>query len=165
VLWRARTVRLEVGMICETRQQTAANATAFCVLRRIRCCPVRARQLHETRLLVPFVVLALGSAQAAELSDARIRELLIQQSIANYPGNCPCPYNVDRAGRRCGARSAYSKAACLVLERVVGGALDRTNGVHLRSGQTRRASPRHSIAALKACCSCDKTGTRLLRPA
>lgn len=64
-----------------------------------------------TRLLVPFVVLALGSAQAADLSDARIRELLIQQSIANYPGNCPCPHNDDRAGRRCGARSAYSKAA------------------------------------------------------
>jgi hypothetical protein len=61
------------------------------------------------RLLVPFIVLALGSAQAAGLSDARIRELLIQQSIANYPGNCPCPYNIDRAGRRCGARSAYSK--------------------------------------------------------
>lgn len=48
-----------------------------------------------TRLLVPFVVLALGSAQAADLSDARIRELLILQSIANYPGNCPCPHNVD----------------------------------------------------------------------
>jgi len=42
-------------------------------------------------------------------SDAAIRKALIEQSIAAYPGNCPCPYNLDRAGRRCGARSAYSK--------------------------------------------------------
>ena len=46
---------------------------------------------------------------AAELSNSEIRQLLIQQSIASYPGNCPCPYNLDRAGRRCGARSAYTK--------------------------------------------------------
>ena len=45
----------------------------------------------------------------ADLSDSRIRELLIRQSIAAYPGNCPCPYSVNRAGRRCGASSAYSK--------------------------------------------------------
>jgi hypothetical protein len=49
------------------------------------------------------------STRGAELSDANIRNLLIRQSIAAYPGNCPCPYNLDRAGRRCGARSAYSK--------------------------------------------------------
>lgn len=46
---------------------------------------------------------------AGEPSDAEIRDQLIQQSIASYRGNCPCPYNVDRAGRHCGARSAYSK--------------------------------------------------------
>ncbi len=50
-----------------------------------------------------------GKAAAAELSDVQIREALIKQSIAAYPGNCPCPYSHDRAGRRCGARSAYSK--------------------------------------------------------
>ena len=48
-------------------------------------------------------------ASAAELSAAQIRELLIKKSIAEHGGSCPCPYNVDRAGRRCGARSAYSK--------------------------------------------------------
>lgn len=35
---------------------------------------------------------------------------LIQQSRSNYSGNCPCPYDRDRAGRRCGGRSAYSRA-------------------------------------------------------
>jgi hypothetical protein len=33
----------------------------------------------------------------------------IRQSIAAYSGSCPCPYSVDRAGRRCGGRSAYSR--------------------------------------------------------
>lgn len=40
---------------------------------------------------------------------SQVVRLIIERSIQNYPGNCPCPYNVDRAGRRCGARSAYSK--------------------------------------------------------
>jgi hypothetical protein len=33
----------------------------------------------------------------------------IRQSIAAYSGSCPCPYSTDRAGRRCGARSAHSR--------------------------------------------------------
>ena len=49
------------------------------------------------------------SAAGAELSDGEIRWLLIGQNLAQYSGNCPCPYNVDRAGRSCGKRSAYSK--------------------------------------------------------
>jgi len=51
--------------------------------------------------LVPW-----GSASAQ--SDAALQRA-IQQSIAAYPGNCPCPYSTDRAGRRCGARSAYNR--------------------------------------------------------
>lgn len=35
---------------------------------------------------------------------------IITNSIASYPGRCPCPYNRDRAGRRCGGRSAYNRA-------------------------------------------------------
>lgn len=42
-------------------------------------------------------------------TDKQIKRLLIGQSIASYSGSCPCPYNTDRAGRRCGKRSAYSK--------------------------------------------------------
>lgn len=43
------------------------------------------------------------------ISDATIVQRIIAQSIANYPGSCPCPYSRDRGGRRCGKRSAYSK--------------------------------------------------------
>ena len=42
-------------------------------------------------------------------SDAEIRRILVRQSISRYSGSCPCPYNTDRAARRCGRRSAYSK--------------------------------------------------------
>jgi hypothetical protein len=38
-----------------------------------------------------------------------IKALMIAQSIAQYPGRCPCPYFRDRAGRLCGRRSAYSR--------------------------------------------------------
>ncbi len=43
------------------------------------------------------------------LSDATIIARIISESINGYPGNCPCPYNRDRAGHKCGGRSAYSR--------------------------------------------------------
>jgi len=45
----------------------------------------------------------------AALSDAQIRQILIKQSISQYSGNCPCPYNRASNGSRCGKRSAYSR--------------------------------------------------------
>lgn len=45
----------------------------------------------------------------ADAIDAEIREALVARSIAGYGGSCPCPFNRDRAGRSCGARSAYSR--------------------------------------------------------
>lgn len=54
-------------------------------------------------------LVAIEAPALAQRSDAQIRQEIIRQSIAAYPGNCPCPYNTDRAGRRCGARSAYSR--------------------------------------------------------
>jgi hypothetical protein len=43
------------------------------------------------------------------LSDAQIKTLLIDASIAAYDGNCPCPYSRASNGSRCGKRSAYSR--------------------------------------------------------
>lgn len=54
-------------------------------------------------------VLFSEKAIAASLTDAQIKRTLIAQSIASYPGNCPCPYNFARNGSRCGLRSAYSR--------------------------------------------------------
>lgn len=69
-----------------------------------------------------FVVAIAGAESKAELSDAKIRQILIAESRAEYSGNCPCPYDTDRAGRRCGKRSAYSRpngAAPLCYDRDV----------------------------------------------
>jgi hypothetical protein len=43
------------------------------------------------------------------ITDATVIARIIAGSIGAYPGNCPCPYSRDRAGRSCGQRSAYSK--------------------------------------------------------
>lgn len=52
--------------------------------------------------------LAVKSGQN-RLSDSQIKQLLIEESIAAYDGNCPCPYSRARNGSRCGKRSAYSR--------------------------------------------------------
>lgn len=67
------------------------------------------------RFLFPFLFLLFvtgGTALAQEglPSDEVLKQQLIDASIQHYPGRCPCPYHTDRAGRRCGKRSAYSRA-------------------------------------------------------
>ena len=54
-------------------------------------------------------VLVAAPALGQSSADQRDREKMIAESIRPYPGNCPCPYNSDRAGRSCGKRSAYSR--------------------------------------------------------
>jgi len=58
--------------------------------------------------------LAIAAAMAEKgaskrLSDAQIKKVIIEESIAAYDGNCPCPYSRARNGSRCGKRSAYSR--------------------------------------------------------
>ena len=53
--------------------------------------------------------LAQDSRPENQLTDDHIRERMIQQSIAQYRGNCPCPYNQASNGSRCGNRSAYRR--------------------------------------------------------
>jgi hypothetical protein len=59
-----------------------------------------------------FILLSFAPASAespGQATDAQIRAHLMRQSLAGYPGSCPCPDSLDRAGRRCGNRSAYSR--------------------------------------------------------
>ena len=62
--------------------------------------------------------LAFGveAKQNSESTEA-IKQKIIKQSIENYPGNCPCPYNSARNGSRCGKRSAYNRAGLFCLLR------------------------------------------------
>ena len=54
------------------------------------------------------VALALTVPAHAE-SDAAIRQTIIRESLSNYSGRCPCPYNTMSNGASCGGRSAYSR--------------------------------------------------------
>ena len=60
-------------------------------------------------LFILGVAAVAASPALAQQSDAQVRQQIVRESIAAYPGRCPCPYSVDRAGRRCGARSAYNR--------------------------------------------------------
>lgn len=62
----------------------------------------------DQALSTPPSANALAAASRV-LTDAQIRRAIINESLAGYYGRCPCPYHVDRAGRSCGQRSAYSR--------------------------------------------------------
>jgi hypothetical protein len=51
----------------------------------------------------------LAGSGAQAMTDAQVRQAIIQDSIGSYPGPCACPYNTDRRGHACGRRSAYSR--------------------------------------------------------
>jgi hypothetical protein len=65
-------------------------------------------RLHKPIAALTGLMLA-GAAWAGEMTDEQVRESVVRESVASYSGSCACPENTDAAGRRCGARSAYSK--------------------------------------------------------
>lgn len=67
------------------------------------------KTLITTALLLIATSSFAQDAPKKALSDDAIAKILIKESIADYPGNCACPYNTTRNGSRCGKRSAYSK--------------------------------------------------------
>lgn len=67
-------------------------------------------KLARLLLLLVLVSLAPSTANAKSMSDADVRQAMIEESIGVYPGNCPCPYNRASNGSRCGKRSAWSRA-------------------------------------------------------
>lgn len=67
------------------------------------------------RVVATLIILSVSFlfplfAADKSITDEEVRQLIIQESISSYPGNCPCPYNRARNGSRCGKRSAWSRA-------------------------------------------------------
>jgi hypothetical protein len=56
-----------------------------------------------------FLLISLNTF-AENISDQQIVQNIINESISNYSGRCPCPYNRASNGSSCGKRSAYSRA-------------------------------------------------------
>lgn len=68
------------------------------------------RGVVRTAIWLLFALfIAAGQTAHHQKSDAEIKQAIIADSIAQYRGSCPCPYSTDRAGHRCGRRSAYSR--------------------------------------------------------
>ena len=73
---------------------------------------MRSGYFFKMATILAYLVASIAYADAAQdskSSDKTIKKAIIKESIANYPGNCPCPYNLARNGSRCGKRSAYSR--------------------------------------------------------
>lgn len=63
----------------------------------------------KLRLMLAFVCITTYSQAEPDLTDDQIAQILIKESIRNYSGNCPCPYNLMRNGKPCKGHSAWSK--------------------------------------------------------
>ena len=60
-------------------------------------------------LAIGLLSLCIVTAPAYADQDSTLKKQIIADSIASYPGNCPCPYNRANNGSRCGKRSAYTR--------------------------------------------------------
>ena len=58
--------------------------------------------------LIMLLAFAVAPLHAKEDLEA-IKQRMISESLSQYHGNCPCPYNYASNGSHCGARSAYTK--------------------------------------------------------
>jgi len=78
----------------------------------IRRAAMRPRYFHKLAAVFISLVMSItcvAVAQDSKTSDAQVKKAIIKESIEQYPGNCPCPYNIAKNGSRCGKRSAYSR--------------------------------------------------------
>lgn len=71
--------------------------------------------MNNSKIVVSLVMaisifwVGASEAKTSKQSDDQIRQLIIEDSIASYPGVCACPFNSARNGSSCGRRSAWSK--------------------------------------------------------
>lgn len=72
------------------------------------CCGVKNGFYSYVRVAGGFLSVT-SQAKSAGISENQIKQRIIEESIAAYPGNCPCPFNAMRNGRACGGRSAWSR--------------------------------------------------------
>lgn len=98
--WRLRLCRLSLVLLVATASAGAQGR------------PANARAVSWGQGWICNIGYAERSNACIVLGDAtdeEVRRYLIDQSAASYTGSCRCPDDRDRAGRRCGARSAYSR--------------------------------------------------------
>ena len=65
-------------------------------------------RLFKLLAIIALLVFAVAPLHAKE-DLATVKQRMMIESLSQYQGNCPCPYNYASNGSHCGARSAYSK--------------------------------------------------------
>lgn len=65
-------------------------------------------RLFKLLAIIALLVFAVAPLHAKE-DLATVKQRMIRESLSQYHGNCPCPYNYASNGSHCGARSAYTK--------------------------------------------------------
>ena len=113
-----------------------------------------------------FSVLALSASTgvfglgAAHASEAEVRRMLVNKSVAEYEGACPCPYTKASDGSQCGKRSAYSKNAAekpMCFPKDVPASMV---AAYMKSeAEIRRILVQQSIDAYDGACPCPYTKT------
>jgi hypothetical protein len=83
---------------------------------------------------------SVGAFAAGTLTDRQVRQQIVGNSLRSYPGNRPCLYNADRAGRQCGGRSAWSRAGGYSAY-----AMREVSGEQVRAYRARHESERDSL--------------------
>jgi endonuclease YncB( thermonuclease family) len=63
--------------------------------------------------MLALACIAPGCSRQAPPSDAQIRKQLVLESIASYPGACPCPDSIKGNGQRCAGSSAYARSGSI----------------------------------------------------
>ena len=65
-------------------------------------------RLFKLLAIIALLVFAVAPLHAKE-DLATVKQRMMIESLSQYQGNCPCPYNYASNGSHCGARSAYTK--------------------------------------------------------
>ena len=90
---------------------------------------------HTLMIKITNIFIILFLTLIGSFLEARSPEEMIKESIANYPGKCPCPYSIMSNGQKCGKRSAYSKPGgyeplCYISD--IKNNLDKAEGDYLK---------------------------------
>ncbi len=64
--------------------------------------------MKKSLIFAILLSVAIPQSTSANVSLAKKKEM-INTSIQNYRGNCPCPYSRMKNGRICGKNSAWSR--------------------------------------------------------
>jgi hypothetical protein len=108
--------RLRGEKFKDIKFQAAFSCTngAFCCLRQVEAhgCPrsldrwwrLWSRRHRQSASPATSALVRISLSGEWRTSTETVKNRMISDSIASYPGNCPCPcpYSYDRVGRNCG---------------------------------------------------------------